>query len=881
MNRLKWIMRRLRVLLDKKSVEEEMDEEMRFHLEMEIRQHVEAGVDPTEARRRALVAFGGVERHKEQARDVRGARVLDDLLQDTRVALRSFAKQPGFVMTAIATLGIGIGGSVAMFGVLEASLFRSLPYPDSEELVLGKVTRGGETGWVVSGRDWIDYRAETAAFESLAAVTPFEMSRTARANGDGEAHRVRAMYVSPEIFSTLGVAPLLGRDFEPADGLGGAEPAVMLSHSYWEQWHGSDPGLIGEALALNGIPVRVAGVMPPGFQILQEVDIYPVFHEDERWVTARQFHNFLLIGRLVPGATVTGAQAEVDVISARLAEAFPRTNDDKGLGLTSLRDALVEDYRTVLGMLVAAVALVLLIACANVAGLLLARGNARSAEMSIRSVMGAGRGRLGRQLLTENALLAVGAGVVGIALATWLQRGIVAFIAMDQLGPIEPGLSTSTLSFGLALCLVTVLGFGAIPAWRVARAGSSMTLRSGTRSTTDRSSAAFRRGLVVAQVALTVVLLAGSGLLARSFAALRSVDPGFETERLLTAEVVIPIDRYPNAEAMIGFYSELSDRLHALPGVSDAGLTSLLPIRDPINDLSISTPEVYGSGNESSAFQRSVWPGYFDAMGIRLVAGRDVARTDAPGATPVIVLSEATASAVFGDSDPIGRTVALDIGADEPELRQVVGVVSDIVTASLEWGVSGAMYYPFHQRPSRSMRIAVRTSAADADIGSMVREELRALDRGVPLAEVAAMNEVISQSVADRRAVMTVIGLFSSIAVLLALVGLYGVLAYQVARQRREIGVRIALGAQVEQVARGVLRSGLQLAGIGLAVGVVAAISATTLIQSWLFEVGTLDPITYVGVTAFVLGVTALACLIPALRATRVDPVTALRADPG
>lgn len=873
----KWMLRRLRVLFDKESIEHEMDSEMRFHLEMEIQQHVEAGVDPKEARRRALVAFGGVERHKERARDVRGARVLDDLVQDTRIALRSFAKQPGFVITAVATLGIGIGGSVAMFGVLEASLFQSLPYPASDELLLGRVTRSGEVGRAVSGRDWIDYRAEAESFSSLAAVTSFDISRTVQ--GDGDAHRVRSMFVSPEIFSTLGVAPLLGRDFVPDDGQPGAEPVVILSHSYWQRWHGADPNLLGEAVSINGLPVSVTGVMPPGFRVLQNVDVFLVFREDDGWATARQFHNFLLIGRLESGVTGSEAQAEIDVISTRLAEAFPRTNENKGLNLTPLREALVEDYRTVLGMLVAAVALVLLIACANVAGLLLARGNARSTEMSIRSVMGAARGRLGRQLLTENALLALGAGVLGVGLATWLERGIVTFVSMDQVGPIESGLSGSTLAFGCALSLMTVLGFGAIPAWRVARVGTSVAMRGGSRATADRSSTAFRNVLVVAQVALTVVLLAGSGLLVRSFAALRSVDPGFVTERLLTAEIAIPSDTYPGDEATIRFFSDLSDRLTATPAVSDVGLVTALPIRDPGNDVSVSTPEGYGSGAEPAAYQRSVWPGYFEAMGIRLVAGRDLARTDASGATPVIILSERTASLVFGEDDPIGRTVAVDVGRDEPELREVVGVVSDIVTSSLQSGVSGAMYYPFHQRPSRSMRLAVRTSDAAVGIATIVREELRALDPGVPLAAVATMDEVISGSVADRKAVMTVIGLLSLVAVLLALVGLYGVLAYQVTSRRREIGVRIALGASLDQVARGVLHSGLRLATVGLGFGVLAAIGATTLMQSWLFGVGSLDPITYVGVAAFVFAVTGLACFLPARRATRVDPATAFRSD--
>jgi predicted permease len=872
-----WIKRRMQVLFDKESIEREMDEEMRFHLEMEIQHHVDAGVEPAEARRRALLSFGGVERFKEHVRDVRGARVLDDAVQDARIALRSFGRQPVFVLTALATLGTGIGGSVAMFGVLDASLFRSLPYPEASELVLGRVTRSGELGWVVSGRDYLDYRAEAQSFSSLAAVTPFAISHTVR--GDGDSHRVRSMFVSPETFRTLGVAPVLGRDFTREDGAPGAPPRLILEHGYWERSHGADPAIVGRAVSLNGVPMTVAGVMPPGFRFLQDADVFIVFHEDDGWATARQFHNFLLVGRLGPGVSVGEAQAEIDVISARLAEAYPQTNEDKGLLLTPLRDALVEDYRAVLGMLAAAVGLVLLIACGNVAGLLLARGSTRTAEMSIRSVMGAGQGRLARQLLTENAILAIGAGLLGVVIAGWLQRGIVAFVSMDQVGPIEPHLSAPTLVFATGLSLATVFVFGALPAWRVSRAAQASTLRSGSRTTSGRTAFAFRRGLVVAQVALTVVLLAGAGLLVRSFAALRSVDPGFETERLVTAEVIVPVDGYPDTESLVQFYTDLNDQLSSVPAVTDVGLVTLLPIRDPLNDIIIARPEEFGSGAEPMAYQRSVWPGYFDAMGIRVVAGRDVTRTDDGSSTPVIVLSEETARAVFGDEDPLGRSVAVDVGREDPEVREVVGVVSDVVTASLESGVSGAMYFPFRQRPSRAMRLAVRTTEEAAAITAEVRETLRRIDPDVPLSAVATMDDVIAGSVADRRAVMTVIGLFSTIAVLLALVGLYGVLAYQVTRRQQEIGVRIALGATVDDVASAVLRSGLGLAAIGLLVGVPASIGATTLIRSRLFGVSTMDPVTYVGVAVFVLVVTGLACFAPARRAAAVNPASAFRSD--
>jgi putative ABC transport system permease protein len=873
----RWLVRRLQVLFAKDSVEREMDEELRFHLDMEIRHLVESGLEPAEARRRALVSFGGIERHKEQVRDVRGARIADDLVQDARVALRSFVRQPGFVLTALATLGIGIGGSVAMFSVLDASLFRSLPYPQSSELVLGRVTRSGQVGWVVSGRDYLDYRVETQSFSGLAAITPFGLSRTVQ--GSGDAHRVRSMFVSPEVFSTLGVPPLLGRDFTASDGSAGAPLVAMLEHGYWERWHEADPGVVGKKVSVNGTPVTVVGVLPPGFRIVQDADVFIVFREDDQWATARQFHNFLLVGRLARGTALDDAQAEFDVISRRLEEAYPETNADKGVLLTPLRDALVEDYRGVLGMLFAAVGLVLLIACGNVAGLLLARGSTRRAEMSIRSALGAGQGRLARQLLTENALLALGAGIVGVALAMWLQRGIVGFVAMDRLGRVEPGLSSATLAFASLLCLGTVALFGALPAWRVARNSRAATLSSGLRSTAGRSSAAFRRVLVIGQVALTVVLLAGSGLLLRSFAALRSVDPGFDSERLMTAEVMIPRDTYPDAESTVRFFAEFSERLSEIPGVTDVALVSLLPIRDPGNNVRVAKPEAFASSGAIDAYQRVVWPGYFEAMGIRLVAGRDVARTDDQANAPVIVLSEQTARSVFGEEDPIGRLVGVDVGREEPEIREVVGVVGDLVTSSLESGVSGAMYYPFHQRPARAMRLAVRTAGETSAPAAAVRSALRDVDPGVPLSAVATMEEVISASVADRRSVTAVIGLFSFVAILLAVVGVYGVLAYQVARRQHEIGVRMALGASVGEVAGGVLRSGLRLAGIGLGLGIPTALAATSLIRSRLYGVGTVDLPTYAAVAVFVLAVSVVACLIPARRAARVDPVAAFRSE--
>lgn len=638
------------------------------------------------------MAFGGVERFKEEVRDVRGARVLDDLVQDVRVALRSFLKQPAFVLAVLATMGIGIGGNVAMFGVPDTSLFEALPFPDSDRLLLGRLTRGGVVRGSVSGRDFLDYREQASSFDGLAALTGWGISHIVV--GDGEPHRVRSMFVSPGIFTTLGVAPVLGRDFARSDGAAGAEPVVMLDHGYWTRSHGASDAIVGRAISVNGSPVVVAGVMPAGFRVVQDVDLFLVFREGEQWAQARQLHNFLLVGRLKHGASDTTAQADVAVISQRLADAYPGTNEAKGLDLTPLRAALIEDYRLVLGMLMAAVGLVLLIACGNVAGLLLARGSARRVEMAVRSVMGAGRSRLVRQLLTENALLAIASGSLGVLLAVWLQRGILSFVSLDLLGPLEPGLSATTFLSAVALSAATLAVFVGIPAWTATRFERAQALRSGSRTTASRGATRFRGGLVVAQVALTVVLLAGSGLLVRSFLALRSVDTGFDPDRLLTAELELPMDRYPDDASRIRFFTALSEERARAPSVDEAAFVSALPIRDPGNNIRVYKAESFGTRDEfsTSAYVRAAWPEYFEPMGIALLEGRVLAVTDDENSPPVIVLSQETARTVFGEEDPIGRMVAVDVGREHGDELEVVGVVADVVTSALPEGVAGAMY---------------------------------------------------------------------------------------------------------------------------------------------------------------------------------------------
>lgn len=860
--------------------EVEMDEEIRLHLEFEIEENVRRGLSRREARRRALAAFGRVEQVKDDVRDVRRvARLLGDAAHDARLSLRSLPKQPGFVLAVVLTLGIGIGGNVAMFGVLDVVSFRSLPYAAPDELVLGRVTYGGELGNTVSGPDFFDYRDRTGTLSGLSAFTPFPVRGTV--TGAGTPERVAAPLVSTGFFRTLGVDPLLGRHFLPDEGEPAGPNVVMLSYSYWQRSFGADRDVIGRTINVDGDPYTVIGVMPAGVRFLVDADLWRPIRRSTGWASARQFHNFVLVGRIAPGSELGTAQAEVDVISAQLAAAYPDTNRDKGLDLTPLRQALNEEHRGTLTLLLAAVGLLLLVACANVAGLLVVRGAARRSEIAVRSVMGAGPGRLARLMLAENGLLALGAAIVGTGLAAWLQKGILSFLSLEGLGPSRAGLSAEMLSAALLLTVFTVGLFGVIPAVRIARSEPVTALRSGRRSAGSRRSTRIQSAMVLVQVALASVLLIVSGLLLRSFDALREVDPGFEAEDLLTAEVALPAGEYEDPERRVQFYAQLQERVSALPGVTDAALINRLPIRDGGGNVRVAPPGEWGADGVFNrlAYQRMVLPGYFDAMGIPLLAGRDVTLADDRDAPPVMIIGASLTAELFPDGTAVGRSLGIDVGGDEPWTAEVVGVVGDVVPTNLAAGADHAMYFSYAQRSPAEMRLAIRTRGEARGLVPALRSILASLDPNVPLTGVEMMEEVLASSISDRRSVMTVLIAFAGVALLLSAVGLYGLLAYDVSRRLHEIGVRMALGATVWGVASGILRRGLALVGIGLAVAIPLSLAAGRFIQGMLYSVGNTDPVTYALVLLFLGAVTAVACVVPARRAASVDPAEAFRAE--
>ena len=867
-----------RSIFGKRREERELDEEIRFHLEMEARDLEASGHSSTEARRLSRLAFGGVEAVKEEVRDERGGRIVDDFHQDLRLALRTLPRQPLFALAVVLVLAIGIGGNVAMLDLARASVLGSLPFQDPDRLVLGRVTYDGELGTTVSALDYFDVREQNTTLSELAAFTPFPINATL--TGVETPELVRSPMVSTNLFRTLGVKPELGRGFEDREGELGAESVVLLAHDFWRQRLGADESVVGNTLQLDGVAHTIVGVMPAGFRFYQDSDIWRPLRRGGDWAQARQFHNFVLVGRLEPGVGLVGAQAEVDTVTAGLAEQYPATNRGKGIRLTPLRRAMTEDLRAPLFVLSAAVALLLFVACANVAGLLIARGSTRRAELAVRAAMGAGRERLVRQLLVENGLLALAAAPLAVAFSIWLQRSVLGLASFQVLRFSGSSVSGATVALAVGFAGLTLLLFGVAPAFRLATTSPAERLRHSGRLTGGRSALTSRNRLAIGQVALTAVLLVVAGLLLRSFSQLRSVDLGFDSESLLTAEIQLPAADYRDVSRRAEVFAELRRQTAALPGVSSVGMVSRLPVRDPGNDVLVARPEDWGLGDATGrhAYQRMVLPGYFETMDIPILSGRDVARTDVRDGANVILLSRSLAESLFPEEEPLGRTVGVDVGSDEPWLAEVVGVVGDVVPSRLIDGAQQAMYFSYDQRSPAAMRIAVRTEGR-VDVLPQLRQLLVELDPNLPLSAPAWLDDVVADSLADRRAFLSLLMAFALVSLLLSAVGLYGLLAYQVSRQTREIGVRLALGASSRGVAGAVMGGGLRLVALGIGLGVPLAWLSALGLRSLLYGVGTLDPVTSLGVVGFLVTVGTVASLLPAWKAASINPSDTIRRE--
>lgn len=807
------------------------------------------------------------------------------LWSEVRVALRGLLRRPAFAALVVLTLALGIGATTGVFSLLRAALLTSVPFPEPDRLVFGMATYKGRTTGL-SAHDYFDYRDQATSFDSLGATLHYGM--TIAASGDDQPENLDFVYVSTNLFSTLGVAPARGRAFTEEEGRpapvaeeGAPLPlpsVAIISNAYWQRHFGGTEAAVGSTLTLRGQPVEVVGVMPPGFRFLVDADLWLPLRLNGQRATARRFRNWAVVGRLAPGVTLADAQAEMNVIAARLEATYPDDDTDMGVRLADLHSALVRTMRPQVLLMMGAVALMLLIACANIANLMLARGIARRSEFAMRVALGASRRRLIRTVVTETVMLALAGGTLGLGVAAALQRLLLAVLRVDSgpLGISELRLDPAVVAFAVAVSLLTGVAVGIIPALRATRVGLSDALKGSTRSSTPRGGARLRLALVASQVALSLVLLLGSALLVRSFANLVAEDLGFDPENLLTVSLALPSQG--GEDATERFFREVLEETRAIPGVSAAGMVHRLPVLQGGSSVEVWAPERPDERSFSNqALVRVVLPGYFGAMGMPLVAGRDIDQDDVTGSREVIVISQTMASRLFPDENPVGRTVASDLGAAEPSMLEVVGVVGDAQLNSLGDRPRMAMYLPHAQNAVSAMQLAIRTKADPEGVIHSLRELVWRRNRNVPLENLTAMTAAIRRTTLPQQTLTGTVTTFSLLALLLAAVGLFGVLTYQVNQRQREIGIRMALGARREHVLRAVLGEGLATAGIGAAAGAAAGLAVARLMRSVLYAVAPFDPASLLVATACLLAGAVLACLAPAYRAVRIQPSRALR----
>ena len=801
---------------------------------------------------------------------------MDRFLQDLRFSLRMLGRNPAFTAVAVLALALGIGGNAAIFSVVDGVLLKPLALPAADRLVVTQA---------VSVPDFLDWREQSRVFSGMAAWNATGLNWTGRS----EPQRLRAALVSPGFFSTLDVGPALGRAFSAAEHRPGGPQAVVLADGLWQRAFGGDPGVLGRALTLGGASYTVVGVLPRNFRFVGTADVWVPYRFDDP-ASYNRGSNFLsVVARLAPGVSLRRARTEMADIVARLERLHPE-NAGRSVQWTPLPEELVANVRRALLALLAAVGLVLLIACADVANLLLARAAARRREIAVRTALGASRWQLVRQLLAESLLLSLAGGGLGLLLAAWGVRYVAALHVAKLPLPTEAlRIDSTVLLFTLGLALATGLLFGLAPALRTSRTDTQQVLREGGRSgAADRSGASLRRGLVIVEIALALALLAGAGLLVRSFARLAGVDPGFRPDHLLTFRLSLPEAKYKTPESQAAFFDEVLGRLAAASGVRAVGATSVLPFGGSWSTGGLNVEGYQPPPNQPGAWGdiRIVTPGFFQALGVPLLKGLPFTAENGPEAVPVAVVDEEFVRRYWPRTDPLGKRVAFPANPGQPtRWMQVIGVVGHTKHEGLDADARIQLYLPYRQaakavgRGVPAMSFAVRTGGDALGAANSVRAIVHAVDRDLPVYALDSMENLLASSVAQRRFSMILLGVFSGLALLLASIGIYGVMSYSVAQRGHELGVRMALGAAKPAVVGLVLRQGMTLALCGLAIGLAGAFALTRLLASQLFSVRATDPPTFVLVTALLAVVALLANLLPALRATRVDPVVALREE--
>ncbi|HEX8775383.1 MAG TPA: ABC transporter permease [Pyrinomonadaceae bacterium] len=806
------------------------------------------------------------------------------MLQDIRYGLRVLLKQPGFTLVAIVALALGIGANTAIFSVVNAVLLRPLSFKEPERLVAVWETNNQLSADMrnrneVAPGNFLDWREQNQVFEQLAAL----VYANANLSGVDEPERIQSMLVTTNLFQALGVQPLMGRAFLPEEENINSQRVVILSHELWQRRFGGDPSVLGRTLTLNGNQTVVVGIMPPAFQLQ-----FPVNTKVEMWMplrlnpadAGRKAHYMYVLGRLKPGVSVSQAHAAMNGIAARLQEQYPETNAEKGANVVSLHKQLVGNVQPYLYLLFGAVGFVLLIACANVANLLLARVSARHKEVAIRIALGASRLRLIRQLLTESIMLAGLGGMLGLLLAYWGIDLLIALSPADVPRLEEIGLHGPVFAWTLLVSLLTGLLFGLAPALQASKPDLNEALKeSGGRTTGGVGRSRLRNMLVVSEVALALVLLVGAGLMIRSFMRLQQTSPGFEPKNLLTMNISLPRQKYKEQQQANVFFEQLLQRVRAVPGVESVGGIDPLPLSDSneTTGVLVEGQPALAPADRPEVGSRNVTPGYFQTMRIPLLKGRPFTEQDREDAPPMVIVNEALARRFWPGEDAIGKRLGFEDDEGKQEWREVVGVVGNVRHERLDVEAKPEVYVPYRQLPRNFMTLVVRTSSEPANMIAAIRDQVLALDKDQPVFGIKTMEERLSKSVAQSRFIMMLLAVFSALALSLAAIGIYGVMAYTVSQRTHEIGIRMALGAQGGDVMRMVVRQGMTLAMAGVVLGLVAAFALTRLMTSLLYGVTATDPWTF-GVVPVVLSTVALlAIIIPARRSTRIDPMEALR----
>lgn len=859
--------------------EAELDEELRAHLSMSAEARVERGEAWKEAKSAALREFGNVGLVKQVTRDAWGWRWLEELVEDARYGLRTLGKNPGFAATAILTLALGIGANTAIFSVVNTVLLRPLPYKDADRLVTvwGYNRARGYNMDQVSPLDFADWRSQNHVFEAMAASTDTQYTLT----GEGQPAMIIAYSFSADYFHVLGTAALLGRTFLPEEEEPGKNHVAVLSYPFWQKRFGGDRDLVGRDILLDGAPYTVVGVMPPGFQYPQFTELWTPLTASPEAAQDRTYRYLRVMARLRPGMTIRQAQTEMNAIARRLAREYPKTNkDEDATSLVSLRQMTSGDIRPALLVLLCAVGFVLLIACANVANLLLARATSRQKEVAVRSALGAGRWRLVRQFLTESALLGLAGGALGLAIASWPARALLAMFPARMLNVSIPQIEKIpmdrwVLGFALAVSVLTSLIFGLAPALDASGSANEPLKKSGRGLAGGTEGRRLRRALVVAEVAMSLILLTAAGLTLQSFAHLVGSNLGFKPDHVLTMRVLPPSSRYKTDEQLVRFSRQALSGINSLPGAEAAGTVTFLPLSGWWGVRSVSLQEKSVPEDQRViAPWSSVTPAYFRAMQIPLIKGRFFEENDDERAVPVAIISESLAKRLVANGDPLGKWLNVD-GLKKPV--EVVGVVGDVYQLGPRSQTIAEIYLPFSQVTAPIICFAIRTKEDPSSVAQAAEQAVWAVDKDQAVGFVMNLNQLTSEVVAPERILMLILGLFGGMALLLAVVGVYGVIANSAAQRTNELGIRMALGACSGDVLKLVMVEGLALVLAGVALGLAGIVGLMRLVSSLLYGIRSTDPLTMLGAAFLLAGSALLACYLPARRAARIDPMVALR----